>query len=337
MNFEREFTPWLRALYYPDLMSVPCKPRLDVQACGSGVTYTRLFELMVEVGRLRSIFPPAARLERRLTRAASSAAVWLDGKRYFGVGSRSAKGLPPILINTMPKSASIYLTRTVASSLGIQYSVRAIGQGVFPTYTMDCAALEEFKRGNIVRQEHFDPTPANLATCAQYVDRIVLHVRDPRQATLSWTHHVRRLLSLHPHSTPWTIFQPPEDYSIWSFDRQLDWQIDRHMSLLVIWLRQWMAAQQSSPLKILSTRYEDFVNDEHAFFVRILKFYDIDAARVIMRPPRKTTKYHYRCGRVDEWKDVFTAEQKARALTMLGPDILERFGWSAGDSVFFGH
>lgn len=40
---------------------------------------------------------------------------------------------------------------------------------------------------------------------------------------------------------------------------------------------------------------------------------------------------HYRCGRIDEWKDIFTVEQKTRSRAIIGRDVLEHFGWSTND------
>jgi hypothetical protein len=135
--------------------------------------------------------------------------------RNFALSRIKAKKPLRILINTMPKSGSIYLTRTIATSLGIEYSLVSLVSGLFPSYCMMPAAFKRFRRGNVVRQEHFDASPFNLEICARYVDRMVLHLRDPRQSTLSWTHHFNRYHDRHPGSTVGTVHQPPEDYCRW--------------------------------------------------------------------------------------------------------------------------
>jgi hypothetical protein len=235
--------------------------------------------------------------------------------------------LPPILINTMPKSASIYLTKTVAASLGVEYSLVSLAHGFFPTYFMMPAALEKFSRGDVVRQEHFDPSPINLAICAGYIDRMILHVRDPRQATVSWAHHFNRDYLNSPPYIHGTIDQPPRDYRCWTFQSQLDWHIEHHLPLLTAWLRQWISAQATSPLKILWTQYEELVSDERRLFDRILTFYEIRGDGIGLRSPSKTIDSHFRRGRANEWEEVLTAEQKARAQAIIGRDILDRFGW----------
>jgi len=247
--------------------------------------------------------------------------------RNFALSRIKTKKLPPILINTMQKSGSIYLTRTIATSLGIEYSLVSLASGIFPSYCMMPAAFKRFRRGSIVRQEHFDASHFNLEICARYVDRIVLHLRDPRQSTLSWTHHFNRYRDIHPGSTVGTVHRPPEDFCRWPFERQLDWHIDHHLVSQVMWLRRWMLVEQEAPFQILRTRYEELLNNERALFDRILAFYDIPAGGIAMRTPEKTIEYHYRCGRSDEWKEVFTSGQKRRSRTIIGNDILEHFGW----------
>src|SRR5271170_1728898 len=204
-----------------------------------------------------------ARLSCALERMGNAAA-WSPAGRSVRNAWTAARKLPPILINTMPKSGSIYLTRTIANSLEIEYSLRSLASGVFPTYAMIPTALERFRCGNVVRQEHFDASPTNLAICERYVDRMVLHVRDPRQATLSWTHHFNRLLALSPNGEHGTTHQPPDDFCRWPFHNQIDWHIDHHLVSLVTWLRQWMSVERTSLLKILWTNYEELVDDERA-------------------------------------------------------------------------
>jgi len=138
----------------------------------------------------------------------------------------------------------------------------SLAHGPFPTYFVMPAALESFSRGDVVRQEHFDASPINLALPRPEV----LHVRDPRQATVSWTHHFNRDYLNAPPYMDGTIHQPPKDFCSWTFQSQLDWHIERHLPLLVAWLRQWMAVEPTSPLKILWTQHEELVSDERGFF-----------------------------------------------------------------------
>ena len=251
-----------------------------------------------------------------------------EPSRSIATESRSA--VMPILINTMPKSGSIYLSRMIASSLGIEYSTKSLAYGFFPTYFMLPDALEAFRRGNILRQEHFDASPINLKICALFIDRMVLHTRDPRGALLSWTHHINRLQKQHPNGIESTIHPIPDDFPNWSLSDQVDWHIDRHLVSLVTWLRQWLAVPQAQlPFNILWTTHDDLVNNERALFDRVLGFFEIPMDRVDFKPPEKTMEVHYRSGKTNEWAVVLSAQQKARCADIIGKDLLDHFCWNA--------
>ena len=99
----------------------------------------------------------------------------------------------------------------------------------------------------------------------------------------------------------------------------------------------WLDASELSWFKpeILFTRYEDFVEDEEAFFDSILEFYGIDKSLWTFVPfapkphenPMFEGEYHFRNARTDEWRDVFTREQRDRANGMMPKRLLLRFGW----------
>lgn len=253
----------------------------------------------------------------------------LHGARQSAKEGQSA--VMPILINTMPKSGSIYLSRMIASSLGVEFSVKSLAYGFFPTYFMLPDALESFRTGNIVRQEHFDASPINLKVCGRFIDRIVLHVRDPRGALLSWAHHVNRLQKLHPNGIESTIHPIPDDFPSWPLSDQLDWHIEHHLVSLVGWLRQWLAVSQAqSPIRILWTSHEELANNERALFDKIINFFEVPMDRVDFQTPEKTMEVHYRSGEINEWSVVFSMNQKARCADIIGKDLLERFNWPSG-------
>jgi len=213
-----------------------------------------------------------------------------------------AEPLPAIILNTLPKSGSIYIGRTLADGLGIKYSLESISHGFFPNYYIIPNKLLALSKESALRQEHFDPNPVNLQLLKKWAPRIILNVRDPRQATLSWLHHANRLAREHPDGINYTIHELPDGYLGWPIERQLDWQIDTHLVSAVGWLRNWfdwIDSDHAGP-KVLVTRLEDLVADEQAFFERILEFLRIPKERFVYRPPEKTITHNYRLGATDE-------------------------------------
>ncbi len=243
----------------------------------------------------------------------------------FDVG---ALDIPPIVINTLPKSGSVYIAHTLGNSLLAHFDGGKLCSGVFPHYEIEAENCEMLRQKRIVCQEHFSATRQGVDTIAQFVDRIVLHLRDPRQAALSFLHHMNKFQQENPGATK-TKHVPPDGYMEWSFEKQLDWHIENYLVGTAGWLREWVAEldRLDCPLKIHVTRYEDLLEDHVRFFRDILSFFDIDPAKVPLILPPQTSAMHYRQGTADEWKNVYNPAQKKRAAEILGDDLRQRFGW----------
>jgi len=237
--------------------------------------------------------------------------------------------LPPILFNTMPKSGSMYIAETLYTGLGVK--PMRISGSYYPDDLIIRPWIEELAHGDRLTQEHLPAHPVNLALIDMHLDRLVIHVRDPRQATLSWLHHVDKLRNqdrdfelavLHP--------APPENYFDGDFAAKLDWQIDHHLPTLIEWTRGWVDADADEGFnaRVLFTRYEQFNADEHAFLDTLLKFLDISADRFTHhgRAPERGV-VNFRSGRSGEWREVFSSEQQRRAASMIPAALAEKFDW----------
>lgn len=243
----------------------------------------------------------------------------------FDVGSTD---IPPIIINTLPKSGSVYIAHTLGNSLSAHFDGGKLCGGVFPHYEIDAEKCEILRQKRIVCQEHFSATPEGIDTVARFVDRVVLHLRDPRQSTLSFLHHMNKFQTENPGQTK-TTYVPPDDYMEWPFEKQLDWHIDNYLVGAVGWLNGWTEVLDSKdcPIKIHVTKYEELLEDHIKFFRGIFSFFDIDPSAPPLILPPQTAAMHYRQGTVDEWKNVYNEAQKKRAAEILGDDLRRRFDW----------
>ena len=91
------------------------------------------------------------RLKNGLAHIGSSVAPWSTASRELAAGWIATRKVPPILINTMPKSGSIYLTRTVATSLEIEYSLDSLAEGEFAIMSLRLPSHTNRWRHNCVR------------------------------------------------------------------------------------------------------------------------------------------------------------------------------------------
>ena len=247
------------------------------------------------------------------------------------------KNIPGIRLNTIPKSASIYLWGALSKGLGIPF-MRVSGNW-FPGDVVVPDQLRILVEGNAISQEHLPANPQNLVALNVLLDRFIVHVRDPRMTTLEWMHH---LVTLKSSGDPegWLPFllpqQLPEGFFSMSMSEKIGAQIDLMLPVMIRWLEEWLDASEDSSFKpkILFTRYEDFVEDEEAFLAAILDFYEIDRSLFRFKPFRPKAgeggtegELHFRNARTDEWREVFTPEQLDKACQMMPRRLLKRFGW----------
>ena len=235
----------------------------------------------------------------------------------------------PLLFNTMPKSGSIYIGNTLARGLQREFSTEPAAHGFFPTYFLMPNRLLSLASSGAFRQEHFDASPINLRMLSRYSDRIVVNMRDPRQATLSWTHHAARLAREHPDGVNYSLDDPPPGL----FERSLSEQIDHHLtaqlSYLVRWCREWIDAanDDAGPVRVLFMNYEDFVAEPQQYCRKVCQWWGFDPDEFSFPKLDKSMALHYRKGEPDEWRRVFSEEQIARANDIIGPDLMAQFGW----------
>ena len=161
------------------------------------------------------------------------------------------KNLPGILLNTLPKSASIYIWSILRDRLNIQPAY--IGLSFFQGDIVLPEKTKKFSEGNQIAQHHFSPTNRNLNTLKDGgIDRLIIHIREPRQAMLSWIHWIDNLKNRNN-------FVPSEyplcdGYYNLSFDEQIncdryfsqtleqkiDWHIENYLHLLIKWIQDWL-------------------------------------------------------------------------------------------------
>jgi hypothetical protein len=238
---------------------------------------------------------------------------------------------PPILINTLPKSGSKYILRSLSRTLQVG-SIRILNSGL----TQAGIGEPEFKRfaeGNYVCQEHMPALPHLIASLEMKTPRMVLHLRDPRAALVSWVHHVNTIYRKgHIIAILQGVEQRmPEDYFERSVTDQLAWQTDHFLPTTSNWISRWMDVvdDPATQLKILITQHAELAADSQALLARILRFYEIDFEPdwINTRTPQ-VGKWNYRAGSKENWRDAYPPALLDRATSMIETRERERFGWN---------
>jgi hypothetical protein len=235
--------------------------------------------------------------------------------------------LEGILLNTMPKSGSIYVQKSLSKILGL--AAMDLGNSYGLIDQMNIQDTRTFSRGGFVSQNHLAPSPENLQVLRHFKLKMVLHMRDPRQALLSWVHHLRYVAGGNDTSEEllYVTPRPPFGYFKLSLSRQIDWQIDNYMPQLVQWAERWVEIADRDMIPILITQQNDLRTEEKAFFDRILAFHDIDLDYALPNLARTINETHFRLADPMEWSRTVTPDQAIRAASMIPESLSIRFGW----------
>ena len=236
-----------------------------------------------------------------------------------------------LLFMALPHSASLYIFETLADGLGLDRV--AISTHGFPERGLQPVPGGEAGRlPGTMCYSHADARLGNLALIHRLIDRLVVHVRDPRQSTLSAVHHLKTVRStLGPNHVAASGFPLPGDYFARSLGEQIDWMIANGLPEFVRWIASWVDAA-ANPLfepRILFMRYDDLHADPEAYFSTLLRFYGITWRAKEFRPSPAQTGRHYRRGTIDEWRSVLSPAQQEAACALVPARLCARFGWPA--------
>ena len=239
---------------------------------------------------------------------------------------------------SLPKSGTIYIANALEkliNSCSAATSSKKLISANRPDILFKLETEEPYKESlSTLISDHAPAVPQNLFALRMVVDRLIVHVRDPRQALLSFVHYLKQTNDYRsPEYLISTQERLPPDYFSLSLTEQINWQIEKwYLPDAIEWLKGWIDADEN-PLfypKILFTKQEDLATDANKFFESILNFYEIEIDRFVFpEPPHFQASKHLRKGSVDEWREVLTPEQIERCTESIPEVILKKFGWSS--------
>ena len=142
------------------------------------------------------------------------------------------RGVPAILLASMPRAASAALTQTLARIT--RAPILRISAGTFPNYWLIPVWLNRFLRGGAILHDHFGASDFNLNTLREFqVETVNLLVRDPRAAAVSYAKWV-----YGPQATEDQIF-------------------DAYSNCYIPWLHRWISAEKAGKIHIQWFRSDD--------------------------------------------------------------------------------
>ena len=234
-----------------------------------------------------------------------------------------------ILLNTLPKSGSVSIVEALSDSLGKK--LVQISPGYFPIDMTDFRKFQLFYEKKAIAQSHLNPSRFNKKYICR-IDKVVIHIRDPRQATLSWLHHLERIRAMGQDEFLLTIdpVLPPNYFSL-NFDQKLDYQLRTHLRQSIGWIQSWTDYIDSlkGGHRFMFSTFEDFAEDSEAFFTRLLEFFQPQLSlRITMPQCVRQEDKNFRLGMTNEWESIFSPRHLAITRKIVPSSLIERFSWN---------
>jgi hypothetical protein len=246
---------------------------------------------------------------------------------YLAGGTGEVRcAMPGLLLNTLPKSGSVFLMHTLSETLGC--GRLHIGNMYSLIDQISLEKMRVFAKGGCVVQDHLAPSLENLQILRHFGCSMVLHVRDPRQAMVSWAHHLDRIYREQGEEPLLLVApRPPSGYFAWDFTKKIDWQIDHYLPLAIDWLVRWLAVHDDGEIPILLTDYGELSGDADRLCRRICRFYGIAVEGRHFVDIPKTIANHFRLADDEEWLRVLNPAQLERVNALLPSELTSRFDW----------
>ena len=310
---------------------------------GDFATFRRQLENSTKLGRSpdnHTALPKQNASPTALARAVGSVtgaaglAEQADSTAPVTAGQQDAEGRPAVLGNfagmlvaSLPKTGTVFLQNSLCKGLG-RPPLGLPSGGLFPHANIPHEALNRLKSEGAIYVIHCAPNRWNLIEIAERLDRMVVHLRDPRQALISWCHFIREVVA-HIDPVQGKHLSMPDDYLEWDFAQQLDWQINHYFPLQIEWIHGWVkAAEELAPgTDILFTTQEQLASDPKAFFDRVLDFYTIPHDAFIYPPKPAPGEMNFRTGELAEWRQKMSWPQIERTTNMIPEALFEYFDW----------
>lgn len=230
----------------------------------------------------------------------------------------AAKGKPSIFVVTLPKSGTVHIGHTLRQSLGYDFTSTLV-TSTYPKNVVWQTMAADFQRGAMVSVSHMQPDEANLHVLKRVgIRKIVVHVRDPRAALLSWFHFRATI-----HDSTVALPERAVELAL-PMEEQIDAYIDGFYTDTIAWLTGWLAVDPDE-FDILWLRHEDMIVDEAAYFSAIFDFHGLQGTDLV--PLAREANVHFRTGDNSDWRSALTPSQIERVNKLLPEQLAARFDW----------
>ncbi len=237
------------------------------------------------------------------------------------------RGVPGIVVASLPKSGTRFIANTLCVGLSAPQTF------VIPRFfntNIIARKLKQVMTGGLIAVDHLRPTARTIAALREAgVRRLVVNIRDPRQAALSLLQFLIDKAAEIPSMT-----QTERDWIRESgttagagFLNQYRMQVETQAA----WIADWVELQRSLiDVAIDFTTFEAMRADTGAFMDALLDRLGVPSARFdssVRDLPLAGLAEHFRRGETEEWRRIVPADQHQALFHALPADLTDRFGW----------
>ena len=285
------------------------------------------YKYLIRIGNLRRT---VKFLERKYTKLSNVNLI----KLYLFQFLARIRNIPPILISTISKSGSTYFPNTLAKRLAVS-RMKIFSEGG-KGYNMKILSnkLKVFSKGGMICRQHFRPKAEIMHDLEKNgINKVIFHIRDPRQALISWFFYREASLRNNSSPSPTIADIDPFQYGAMSYREKIDLYIDDFLKRTVDLIVEWQeVAKTSNNISIKITKFEDMIDNQDMFFSDVLSFYSLKDKGWPLRISKlwfKINKKHRtnkkRKGSKNEWKDILSQEQKKKVNNMIPKQVRDLF------------
>jgi hypothetical protein len=194
-----------------------------------------------------------------------------------------------------------------------------VSTGVFVSERLLLDTLRRLTRGYL-HQSHCGATYHNLCVLRDAgFERATVLVRDPRDSTVSWTHH---LCAMGPGMVNFNslIQYLPLDYFRWPHEAQLAFQVRTFLPAAVNWIESWVgaAAAGEQPVQLQVALFDELRSDPIALVESILTFHRVEDYDLSTMQPPTPGERHFREGKSGSWNSAFSPADRNFADELIG-------------------
>ncbi len=234
----------------------------------------------------------------------------------------------PVFLITMPKSGSVFMQQQLESAL-VARDWKTFG-GTWYEENGQCLSqpiLNEFFRNGRFTKSHLSPSAFNLSllndTLARFPDtKIIVHLRDPRQAFVSW-------LNFYPVLEGALKRAIEDKLNVMGISSLEEAFFSLFYEKMIDFIEGWYGVYQNSELSknMIITTHEQLVHDPEELTKRLASFVNLSPDVFSLKSKPEAGKMNFRKGKTHEWKTFFSEQMRLKLNEKINYRIFEALNW----------